>query len=268
MSPAPRSTDGVAIEPTLAKGIYEWLRERIIDGTLKPGERIRERELAEKLKVSRIPIRGSPAPAGERRVRHHDSASRGHRYADGSAGRGRTVRSPFQLGGPGAEARRGRCAQGADTAALSACLAEAEEAVAEGQPPDRRGESRLHEEILKLTGNALLQHVMVPISGRVQRLFHIVTERDHEAVHAEHVALCKAILAGKSELAEAGPSSTSRSAIRKPPRSSPSSQRLRLRDQPADQRLRALCAGRSKGTPRVRGPLAACRKSRRPEGGP
>ena len=47
---------GLADQPLSAK-IYEALRERIIEGALRPGERIRERELAEELNVSRIPIR-------------------------------------------------------------------------------------------------------------------------------------------------------------------------------------------------------------------
>ena len=37
--------------------IYEYLREAILDGRLKPGERLIERNLAEKFKASRTPIR-------------------------------------------------------------------------------------------------------------------------------------------------------------------------------------------------------------------
>ena len=37
--------------------IYEYLREAILDGRLKPGERLVERDLAEKFKISRTPIR-------------------------------------------------------------------------------------------------------------------------------------------------------------------------------------------------------------------
>lgn len=37
--------------------IYEYLREAILDGRLKPGERLVERDLAEKFKASRTPIR-------------------------------------------------------------------------------------------------------------------------------------------------------------------------------------------------------------------
>lgn len=37
--------------------IYEYLREAILDGRLQPGERLVERELAEKFRASRTPIR-------------------------------------------------------------------------------------------------------------------------------------------------------------------------------------------------------------------
>jgi DNA-binding GntR family transcriptional regulator len=37
--------------------IYEYLREAIVDGRLKPGERLVERDLAEKFRASRTPIR-------------------------------------------------------------------------------------------------------------------------------------------------------------------------------------------------------------------
>ena len=39
------------------EAVYEWVRERIIDGSLQPGSRIRERDLAEAINVSRVPIR-------------------------------------------------------------------------------------------------------------------------------------------------------------------------------------------------------------------
>lgn len=43
----------------LAELVYERLEERIIDGTFAPGEHLREEELAERLGVSRNPVRES-----------------------------------------------------------------------------------------------------------------------------------------------------------------------------------------------------------------
>jgi DNA-binding GntR family transcriptional regulator len=55
--------DDFSIPPELTKTrpireiIYEYLREAILDGRLKPGERLVERDLAEKFRASRTPIR-------------------------------------------------------------------------------------------------------------------------------------------------------------------------------------------------------------------
>ena len=51
MSPA--NTTGTITEA----GVYEFLKERIMEGTLKPGEKLNERELAKQANVSRTPIR-------------------------------------------------------------------------------------------------------------------------------------------------------------------------------------------------------------------
>jgi DNA-binding GntR family transcriptional regulator len=51
MSPA--NTTGTITEA----GVYELLRQRIMEGTLKPGEKLNERELAKQANMSRTPIR-------------------------------------------------------------------------------------------------------------------------------------------------------------------------------------------------------------------
>jgi DNA-binding GntR family transcriptional regulator len=52
-----RSQQALTIGPTLADQAYRALREEIISGTLKPGERLTERHLATRLGVSPTPIR-------------------------------------------------------------------------------------------------------------------------------------------------------------------------------------------------------------------
>jgi DNA-binding GntR family transcriptional regulator len=51
MSPA--DSNGVNSEA----GVYEFLKERIMEGSLKPGEKLNERELARQANVSRTPVR-------------------------------------------------------------------------------------------------------------------------------------------------------------------------------------------------------------------
>ncbi|MEZ4621846.1 MAG: GntR family transcriptional regulator [Caldilineaceae bacterium] len=46
---------------TLSDEVTENLRTAIRNGSLKPGERLVERELAARLKVSRVPVRSNSA---------------------------------------------------------------------------------------------------------------------------------------------------------------------------------------------------------------
>lgn len=46
-----------AIEQTIGRRLYETLAEQIITGELKPGQRLDERDLAERFEVSRTPVR-------------------------------------------------------------------------------------------------------------------------------------------------------------------------------------------------------------------
>jgi DNA-binding GntR family transcriptional regulator len=53
----PRQQRALSTGPTLADQAYRALREDIIEGRLQPGERITERQLAERLGVSPTPVR-------------------------------------------------------------------------------------------------------------------------------------------------------------------------------------------------------------------
>jgi len=64
---------------TLADYVVGVIREKTASGELRPGEHLREAELAAALGVSRGPVRGTGGdPAAPRRVRQHpDPARRG-----------------------------------------------------------------------------------------------------------------------------------------------------------------------------------------------
>lgn len=191
-------------DKSLSDGIYEWLRERIIDGSLAPGARIRERELAEELKVSRIPVREAlPQLESEGYIR--TMPRRGAVVTQMSV---RDVEELFDVRASlevlAARLAAAECAKGASTERLNAMLSEAEEAVAaQEEMRIAHVNSRIHDEILVVSNNALLQRLMSPVGGRVRRLFHIVTERDQVGLHREHVSLCRAIAEGQVELAGA-----------------------------------------------------------------
>ena len=189
---------------SLAAGVYEWLRERIIDGTLAPGERIREREVAEDLQVSRIPVREA-LPQLESEGYIVTLPRRGAVVTQMTV---RDVTELFDVRSSlevlGARLAAQACAEGGSAALLEATLEEAAIAVAAKDDAHIADvNARLHDEILALSGNRLLGKLMAPVSGHVRRLFHVAADRDQDVLHAEHVALVQAIAGGHAELAAA-----------------------------------------------------------------
>lgn len=188
----------------LDEQVYEWVRERIINGTLQPGERIRERVLAEELKVSRIPIREAfPRLESEGYIK--SLRNRGAIVAPFTVtdiAELFSVRSSLEV--LIARLAAEQCAKGANSDPLSSTLREAEYAVAANdQARIAASTFQFHEDLLALSDNRLLRDLMAPVHGRVRRLFYIITQRDNIAVHREHETLCAAVVAGEVELAGA-----------------------------------------------------------------
>jgi DNA-binding GntR family transcriptional regulator len=184
--------------------VYAWVRGRIIDGTLPPGSRIRERELAQELNVSRIPIREA-FPRLEAEGYIYSLHRRGVIVAPMSV---REISELFDVRSSlevlAARLAATECARGASPDRLHASLARAETAVAaEDGQETAEATGQFHEEIDLLSGNELLQRLMVPVHGRTERLFHLVTQRDDRVVHAEHREICSAIVNGEVERAGA-----------------------------------------------------------------
>lgn len=191
-------------ERSLATGVYEWLRERIIDGSLRPGERIREREVAEDLQVSRIPVREA-LPQLESEGYIVVLPRRGAIVAQMTV---QDVTELFDVRSSlevlAARLAAQACSSGADPSALSEAFRAAAEALSSREEAHiADANSRLHEEILALSGNRLLQKLMIPVSGHVRRLFHIARDRNQHVQHAEHEALIQAIVDGHPDLAAA-----------------------------------------------------------------
>lgn len=190
--------------PTRGEHVYEWVCDRIIDGTLPNGNRIRERELSEQLGVSRIPIREAlPRLEAEGYIR--------------TVPRRGAIVSPLALSQIvelfevraslevlAARLAATRCAEGADGSALQETLDRAETALAAGDDAAlAAATSQLHDEIVNLSQNELLMDLMVPVHGRIKRVFHLVSGGDDTELHREHRDLCVAILRGQVERAAA-----------------------------------------------------------------
>lgn len=193
-----------AADQSLSVKIYEVIRERIIEGQMAPGERIRERELAEEFSVSRIPIREA-IPRLEAEGFIKTLPRRGAVVTEMTMNDVEelfVVRSSLEV--LAAKLAAQACAAGASTDELLGRLAAAEEAIEHGE--DRAiaaANSAFHEEILRLSGNSLLISLMGPINGRVRRLFRLEAERDQQVLCAEHREMCHAIADGNTEWAGA-----------------------------------------------------------------
>ncbi|NYF14905.1 DNA-binding GntR family transcriptional regulator [Pseudoclavibacter sp. JAI123] len=184
--------------------VYEWVRDRIIDGRLSTGSRVREREVADALGVSRIPIREAlPRLEAEGYIR--TLPRRGAVVAPME----RTdvielfdVRASLEV--LAARLAATRCAAGESGEKLEAALGVADRAV--GSSDGTRiadATSDFHDTVVELAGSRLLQDLLLPVQGRVKRLFHIASERDDDEVHREHRDLCDAIVRGQVERAAA-----------------------------------------------------------------
>ncbi|EOD59070.1 GntR family transcriptional regulator [Amycolatopsis vancoresmycina] len=181
--------------------VREELRERILTGRLRPGDRLVERELAEALGVSRVPVReairsleaeGFLVVQSPRRVVVRQLAR-----VD--------VEELFDV----REALEGLAAGLAAARAGAAELKRLERALADAARATARGDaaritvlnSRFHDEIVAIAGNALLSTMLQPLEGRLRWL---TSQNEHWAeLLDEHRRLYDAIASGDAERAKA-----------------------------------------------------------------
>lgn len=190
--------------PSQGVRVYEWIRDRIIDGRLPTGSRVREREVVEQLGVSRVPIREAfPRLEAEGYIRTVP-----HKGAIVAPMEASDVAELFDVRASletlAARLAAARCATGVSGARLSEALSVAERALA----VDAQGEladatSDFHDVLVELSGSRLLQDLMLPIRGRVKRLFHLANTPDDRDLHHEHEELCDAVIKGQVERAAA-----------------------------------------------------------------
>ena len=177
------------------------LRQEIIAGRLLPGDRLVERELAERFGVSRVPVREAiralvvegfvlfetPRRTVVRRLTRADVAELFE------------LREALEVYATGLAARR---ATRADLAELEALLDRAADATeADDAEAITDINTRFHDRILAMAGNSLLISVMEPVDGRLRWL----TRQNEEwsQLLAEHRELYAAIVSGDGERARA-----------------------------------------------------------------
>ncbi|GAA2097674.1 GntR family transcriptional regulator [Streptomyces albiaxialis] len=187
----------------------EEVRQRIVDRRYPMGARLVEREVAEELRMSRVPVREALRalvaegllellPHSGVRVRSLERTDVRHLYE---------VWEPLAVQASRLAARRiAGCAPGEPEpeglGALRACLERAESAAVETEGTrEVAAHTAFHEEIVALGGNPLLARMMEQLSWQLQLVFGMRAEPAH--MRAQHRDIYRHIAAGDEEPAAA-----------------------------------------------------------------
>ncbi|MEV5980275.1 GntR family transcriptional regulator [Streptomyces sp. NPDC052114] len=175
------------------------LRQEIIAGRLGPGDRLVERELADRFGVSRVPVREAiralvaegfvtfetPRRTVVRRLTRTD------------------VTELFELREALEVYAAGRAAERATPEGLAELKSLLDQAARATRTADAEAitdiNTRFHDRILAMAGNSLLTSVMEPVDGRLRWM----TRRNEEWAHllSEHRELYEAVASGDAERA-------------------------------------------------------------------
>ncbi|ESQ01489.1 Transcriptional regulator [Streptomyces sp. GBA 94-10 4N24] len=193
---------------SLSARARDAVRQRIVDRRYPQGARLVEREVAEELRMSRVPVREAlRALVGEGllellphsgvRVRRLERADVEHLYE---------VWEPLAVQASRLAARRvARAAPGEElpgTVALRTSLERAEQAArADEGAREVAAHTAFHEDIVALSGNPMLARTMEQLSGQLQLLFGMREEPEH--MRAQHAVMFRHIAAGDEDSAAA-----------------------------------------------------------------
>lgn len=191
---------------SLSARARDAVRQRIVDRSYPQGTRLVEREVAEELRMSRVPVREAlRALVGEGllellphsgvRVRRLERADVEHLYE---------VWEPLAVQASRLAARRvagSAPVEPPGVTALRASLDRAEEAASDDGTREVAAHTAFHEDIVALSGNPMLARTMEQLSGQLQLLFGMREEPQH--MRAQHAVMFRHIAAGDEESAAA-----------------------------------------------------------------
>lgn len=201
----------IAVTESLIDRTYQQLLEAIADGTLAPGQRIRQAELADSLGVSRQPV-SHALHLLKRQSLVEDHGKKGLRVVPLDMVRvGELYQVRQAIDGLAARLAATRVTAGdADKAALSSLLAQIDAGRAyrdtTPMPVLVRADTEFHKTLYRLSGNKAIEDMTAPLWPHLMRAMAGVLHRPDYAVtvwQQEHPAILRAILAGDAERAEA-----------------------------------------------------------------
>ncbi|MFJ7199849.1 MULTISPECIES: GntR family transcriptional regulator [unclassified Streptomyces] len=196
-----------ATRTPLSEIARQAVRDRIIDGSYAQGARMVEREIAQDLRMSRVPVREALRALVEEglldllphsgvRVRRLERDDVEHLY---------DVWEPLAIQASRLAARRVAAAAPGALAALTdlrAVLEQAEAAAATGDRTRENGAATaFHDGIVALADNPLLAQLMLRLSGQLRLLFGLNTEP--APMRVQHGEMYERIAAGDADAAAA-----------------------------------------------------------------
>ncbi|MFF8774026.1 GntR family transcriptional regulator [Kitasatospora sp. NPDC015120] len=182
--------------------VYVRLRERIIEGEYPAGRRLVERELAETMGVSRVPVREAM-----QRLESEGFLTVQARRGAVVAGFGPADAEHFFAVRESLEALAASLAAQHATPAglknLERILTRTRRAAEAGRLRETVGlNADFHRAIVELSGNPLLQEMMAPLDGRLRRLFRLTSGPESSTpMCTEHEQLLAALRARDPEAA-------------------------------------------------------------------
>ncbi|MFI6656186.1 FCD domain-containing protein [Streptomyces sp. NPDC050523] len=191
------------IEPlgAIRERVLAGLRQEIISGTLRPGDRLVERELADRFGVSRVPVREAIRALVAEGFVHFETPRRAvvRRLTRQDVQELFELREALEVYAAGLAASRATPEELAQVEKLLDLAATATGAGDAEAITDVN--SRLHDRIVAMAGNSLLTEALEPVDGRLRWM----TRRNEEWPHllVEHRELYEAIASGDPERARA-----------------------------------------------------------------
>lgn len=210
--PAP----GPAGPASLSARAREEVLRRIVDRRYAQGARLVEREVAEELSMSRVPVREALRalvaegllellPHSGVRVRRLERVDVEHLYEvwEPLAVQASRLAARAAAGGKGGESgESGESGDAEGLAALAGVLRQAESAAAAGEGArEVAAHTAFHERIVAMAGNPLLARTMDQLSWQLRLLFGLRAEPAH--MRAQHAEMYRHIAAGDPEAAAA-----------------------------------------------------------------
>ncbi|MGW6959974.1 GntR family transcriptional regulator [Streptomyces chartreusis] len=189
------------IEPlgAIRERVLATLRQDIIAGRLLPGDRLVERELADRFGVSRVPVREAIRALVAEGFVHFETPRRTvvRRLSPADVKELFELREALEVYAAGLAASRATPEDLADLRELLRAAASATEAGDAEKITDIN--TRFHNRILAMAGNSLLTSVMEPVDGRLRWL----TRQNEEwpQLLTEHQDLYEAIASGDPDRA-------------------------------------------------------------------